>query len=59
MAKFDFVEIFETRTRHPRRPRASDIIDRLFPDFVAYERRGVTLLAGTSRLMNKNLFIIA
>ena len=29
----DLVEIFKRRTRHPFRPRASHIIDRLFPDF--------------------------
>jgi len=37
MAKADLVEIFKKRTRHPYRPRASHIIDRLFHDFEAIE----------------------
>jgi acetyl-CoA carboxylase carboxyl transferase beta subunit len=58
MAKMDVVEIFKTRTRHPFRPRASDIINRLFPDFESIENSGVSFVAGTGRMLNKNLFVL-
>ncbi|MDY7035664.1 MAG: acetyl-CoA carboxylase carboxyl transferase subunit alpha/beta, partial [Thermodesulfobacteriota bacterium] len=58
MAKLDLVDIFKKRTRHPFRPRASDIIDRLFPGFKAYETSGVSLVAGTCEFLNKDLVVI-
>jgi acetyl-CoA carboxylase carboxyl transferase beta subunit len=58
MAKPGLVDIFKRRTRHPFRPRASDVIDRLFPDFKPYDSPGVSLVAGTSEFSNKYLFVI-
>lgn len=55
----ELVEIFKKRTRHPFRPRASHIIDKLFPDFKPIETTGDTLIAGSCNFENKLLFIIA
>ena len=59
MAKLDLVDIFKKRTRHPFRPRASDIVDRLFPGFESFEGPGESLFAGSCRFMDKQLFVIA
>ncbi|MFH1488225.1 MAG: carboxyl transferase domain-containing protein [Pseudomonadota bacterium] len=58
MSKIDLVELFKRRTRHPFRPRASDIIDKLFPDFKAVDQGGGSLVAGTCEFHNKHLFVI-
>ncbi|MFC1821961.1 carboxyl transferase domain-containing protein [Thermodesulfobacteriota bacterium] len=58
MTKLDLVEIFKKRTRHPFRPRSSDIIDRLFPDFHPYEPAGASLVAGSCEFSAKRLFVI-
>jgi acetyl-CoA carboxylase carboxyl transferase beta subunit len=58
MPNVDLVDIFKKRTRHPYRPRASDIIDRIFPDFMPIKGPYVTLVAGTSELMGKKIYII-
>ncbi len=59
MAKVDLVEIFKRRTRHPFRPRASDVIDQLFPDFEPFLTPQGSLLAGSCLFEKKNLFLIA
>ena len=59
MAKLDLVEIFKKRTRHPFRPRASHIIDRLFPDFEPFLAPKGSLLAGSCQFEQKKLFLIA
>jgi acetyl-CoA carboxylase carboxyl transferase beta subunit len=59
MAKLDLVDIFKKRTRHPFRPRASDIIQRLFPDFKRFDSPGESLISGTSRFSEKTLYVIA
>ncbi len=59
MAKIDLLDIFTKRTRNPYRPRASDIIDRLFPEFEYYDTPGISLLAGTGRFMEKQFIVIA
>jgi acetyl-CoA carboxylase alpha subunit len=59
MAKAELVEIFKKRTRNPFRPRASDIIDRLFPDFKPFGSAGKSLMAGTCRFGGKDLYVIA
>ncbi len=59
MAKLDLVDIFKKRTRHPYRPRASDIIHTLFPDFDASETSDPSLIAGTCGFLEKRLYIIA
>ena len=58
MTKMDLVNIFKKRTRHPFRPRASDIIDKLFPDFKPYDTSSVSLVAGTCEFSDKHLFVI-
>ena len=58
-AKLDLVEIFKKRTRHPFRPRASDIIDKLFPDFEPFESPGESLITGPCQFQDKHLFVIA
>lgn len=59
MAKLDLVEIFKRRTRHPFRPRASDVIDRLFPNFESFHTPGGSLLAGSCQFEDKQLFVTA
>ena len=59
MAKLDLVEIFKKRTRHPFRPRASHIIDRLFPDFEPFLAPKGSLLTGSCQFEQKKLFLIA
>lgn len=58
MSKLDLLDLFKRRTRHPFRPRASDIIGKLFPDFKADNHGGVSLVTGTCRFLNKRLFVI-
>jgi len=58
MAKLDLVDIFKKRTRHPFRPRASDILNRLFPDFEPIDSPGFSFIAGTCKFMNKDLFLL-
>ena len=59
MAKLDLVEIFKKRTRHPFRPRASHVIDKLFPDFEPFLAPQGSLLAGSCQFEAKKLFLIA
>jgi acetyl-CoA carboxylase carboxyl transferase beta subunit len=59
MAKLELIDIFKKRTRHPFRPRASDIIDKLFPDFKPLRQADGSLLAGSCRFLEKHLFVIA
>ena len=58
MARLDLVDIFKKRTRHPFRPRASDIIDKLFPDFETIEAPDSSLVGGACEFLDKQLFVI-
>ncbi|MBN2126074.1 MAG: acetyl-CoA carboxylase carboxyl transferase subunit alpha/beta [Deltaproteobacteria bacterium] len=58
MSKLPLVDVFKKRTRHPFRPRASDVIDKLFPNFEQMEPTGVSLVAGTCDFLDKRLFVI-
>jgi acetyl-CoA carboxylase alpha subunit len=58
MAKLDLVDLFKKRTRNPLRPRTSDIIDKLFPDFKKIESGNGSLIAGTCQYMDKELYVI-
>jgi acetyl-CoA carboxylase carboxyl transferase beta subunit len=58
MAKFDILEVFKNRTRHPFRPRASDIIDKLFPDSKMGISPGGSLVTCSSKFLGKELYII-
>lgn len=59
MAKLDLLETFKKRTRHPFRPRASHIIDKLFPDFEPFLAPKGSLLAGSCQFEEKKVFVIA
>jgi acetyl-CoA carboxylase carboxyl transferase beta subunit len=58
MAKLDIVDIFKTRTRNPFRPRAADIISKLFPDFKPIEAQSISLIAGTCNFLGNTLYIV-
>ncbi|MBL7176320.1 MAG: acetyl-CoA carboxylase carboxyl transferase subunit alpha/beta [Desulfobacteraceae bacterium] len=58
MTKFNLLDTFKKRTRHPFRPRSSDIINRLFPDFKALNGAGGSLIAGIGKFIDKDIFII-
>ncbi len=58
MAKLELVDVFKKRIRNPFRPRSSDIIDMLFPDFEAIEGGSDSLITGTCRFMDRDLFVI-
>jgi acetyl-CoA carboxylase carboxyl transferase beta subunit len=58
MNKMELVDIFKKRTRHPLRPRSSDIVERLFTDFQPIEGAGGSLLAGTCNFHDKHLYVI-
>ena len=60
MAKeIDLIDIFKKRTRNPFRPRASDIIEKLFPDFEVFKSPEGSLLAGSCHFSENQLFVIA
>jgi len=59
MSKVDLVEIFKKRTRHPYRPRAFDIVEKLFPDFDYFDTPSTSLVAGLADFVDKNLYVIA
>jgi len=52
------VEIFKKRTRHLLRPRASDIINRLFPNFEPLETPSKSLIAGKCIFLDKKMYVI-
>ena len=58
MVKMDLVDIFKKRTRHPMRPRSSDIINKLFPGFQKIEGSDGSLVAGTCSFMEKDFYVI-
>ncbi len=59
MPKQNILDIFKKRTRHPFRPRASDIIAGLFPAFEHYKCPGESLLAGSVEFLDKNVTVVA
>ena len=60
MAKLELVDIFKKRTRHPFRPRSSDIITRLFSDFKAFRSyRSDSLIIGSCHYADKLLYVVA
>lgn len=59
MAKIDLVDIFKRRTRHPYRPRASHLVEHLFPDFSPMAPPGGSLLAGVTPFASHRLYVIA
>ena len=60
MAKLGLVDIFKKRTRHPYRPRSSDVINRLFSDFMPFgSYRSESLIAGSCQYAGKLLYVVA
>jgi len=60
MAKQELVDIFKKRTRHPFRPRSSDVINRLFSDFMPFGTyRSDSLIAGSCQYAEKLLYVVA
>ncbi len=53
------IDIFKNRTRHPFRPRASDIIQRVFADFRDYQAEGDNLIMGEGHLNEKRVYVVA
>ncbi|MFH2126475.1 MAG: acetyl-CoA carboxylase carboxyl transferase subunit alpha/beta, partial [Pseudomonadota bacterium] len=53
------IETFKTRTRHPMRPRSSDIIQRLFADFRHYPSPGSSLIMGEGHLDERRVYVVA
>ena len=53
------IEIFKTRTRHPIRPRSSDIVQRLFADFRDYGAKGDSLLLGHGHRGGRRIYVVA
>lgn len=58
MKEQSLVDIFKKRTRHLLRPRASDIINRLFPDYEPFETPSKSLVAGKCTFLEKKLYVI-
>ncbi len=55
----DLLQKFKTRTRHPFRPRSSDVIQGLFTDFRHYQVPGDSLLMGEGHLGQHKLYVVA
>jgi len=53
------IDIFKTRTRNPARPRASDIIQRLFTDFRDHGVQGDSLIIGEGHMGEQKIFVVA
>lgn len=52
-------EIFINKTRSLKRPRASQLISRLFPDFKPFKSGGNSIIMGYSGFLKKRIFLIA
>ena len=59
MPKQNILDICKKRTRHPFRPRASDVIAQLFPAFEHYKCPGESLLAGSAEFLDKSVTVVA
>jgi acetyl-CoA carboxylase carboxyl transferase beta subunit len=55
----NLLETFKTRTRHPMRPRASDVIQRLFADFRDCGSPGSSLILGEGHLDSRRVYVVA
>lgn len=53
------IDVFKTRTRHPFRPRSSEVIKRLFADFREYEPAGDSLVMGQGHLGERLVYVVA
>ncbi|MBU1274233.1 MAG: acetyl-CoA carboxylase carboxyl transferase subunit alpha/beta [Proteobacteria bacterium] len=53
------IDIFKNRTRHPFRPRSSDIVQRVFADFRNYQAEGDNLILGEGHLAERKVYVVA
>ncbi len=58
MSRIDLVDMFKRRTRHPMRPRSSDIVAAVFSNFRRFPETGGSLIVGESEFQEKRLVII-
>jgi acetyl-CoA carboxylase carboxyl transferase beta subunit len=58
MKETDILEIFKRRTRHPLRPRSSQLIQALFTDFKAFTPAGESLVCGEAKYLDKRILVI-
>ena len=52
------IDIFKNRTRHPFRPRTSDIVQRVFADFRDYQAEGENLILGEGHLADRRVYVV-
>ncbi|ADK85509.1 carboxyl transferase [Desulfarculus baarsii DSM 2075] len=52
------IDILKTRTRHPFRPRSSDIIQHVFQDFRDYGAKGDSLIIGEGHLDDRRVYVV-
>jgi acetyl-CoA carboxylase carboxyl transferase beta subunit len=55
----ELVDVFKKRTRHPFRPRSSDIIGRLFENFRRFPTPGDALIMGESDFGEHKVYVVA
>ena len=53
----NLVEMFKRRSRHPMRPRSSDIVSRVFGNFRPFSESGGSLVVGESNFLDKRLIV--
>ncbi len=53
------MDTFKNRTRHPFRPRSSDVIQHLFADFRDYQAEGDALIMGEGHLGERRVYVVA
>lgn len=53
------MDTFKKRTRHPFRPRSSDVIQNLFADFRDYQAEGDALILGEGHLGDRRVYVVA
>lgn len=58
ISKMSLLELFKKRTRHPFRPRTSDIVTRIFENFKKHPTPGDSLVLGESDFQTHTLFVI-
>lgn len=54
----DLVELFKRRTRHPQRPRSSELIRTLFTHFKYFVPVGESLVCGEAKFSGKRILVI-
>ncbi|MCB2187916.1 MAG: acetyl-CoA carboxylase carboxyl transferase subunit alpha/beta [Deltaproteobacteria bacterium] len=53
------IDLLKTRTRHPFRPRSTDIIQRIFADFRNYQVPSDNLVMGEGHLGERRVYVVA